>query len=135
MLRRFLHSREGLVGLLLLLPILLIGLLAPLLSPGDPQAMAGVRPIPKKRKPGRHGGRPGCMSCLSKPPPGGDRFRCGFRLNDQRADDVVVLEQHCECLSKEIHSNPCVWRQRNSFKASDLASPGILWSRIFQNKQ
>jgi peptide/nickel transport system permease protein len=41
MLRRFLHSREGLVGLLLLLPILLIGLLAPWLSPGDPQAMAG----------------------------------------------------------------------------------------------
>ena len=41
MVRRFLHSREGLAGVLLLLPILLVALLAPLLSPGDPQAMAG----------------------------------------------------------------------------------------------
>ena len=41
MLRRFFHSRAGLVGVLLLLPIVLVALLAPLVSPGDPQAMAG----------------------------------------------------------------------------------------------
>ena len=41
MLRRFRHSREGLAGLLLLVPIVLAALLAPWLSPGDPQAMVG----------------------------------------------------------------------------------------------
>lgn len=41
MLRRFAHSREGLAGVFLLAPIVLAALLAPLLSPGDPQAMAG----------------------------------------------------------------------------------------------
>ena len=41
MARRFFRSREGLIGVLLLLPILFVALLAPLLSPGDPQAMAG----------------------------------------------------------------------------------------------
>ncbi len=41
MLRRFRHSREGLAGVLLLLPIVVAALLAPWLSPGDPQAMAG----------------------------------------------------------------------------------------------
>ena len=42
MLRRFFHAREGVVGLVLLLPIILAALLAPVLSPGDPQAMAGA---------------------------------------------------------------------------------------------
>ena len=39
--RRFFHSREGMVGLMLLTPIVLAALLAPWLAPGDPQAMAG----------------------------------------------------------------------------------------------
>ena len=42
MLRRFFHAREGVAGLVLLLPIILAALLAPVLSPGDPQAMAGA---------------------------------------------------------------------------------------------
>lgn len=39
--RRFVSSREGMVGVCLLLPIILAALLAPLLLPGDPQAMVG----------------------------------------------------------------------------------------------
>ena len=46
MLRRFRHSREGLAGVLLLTPIVLAALLAPWLSPGDPQAMAGPSLLP-----------------------------------------------------------------------------------------
>ena len=40
-LRRFRHSREGLVGILVLIPIIVTAMLAPWLVPGDPQAMAG----------------------------------------------------------------------------------------------
>ena len=39
--RRFRHSGSGVAGVLLLAPIILLALLAPWLSPGDPQAMAG----------------------------------------------------------------------------------------------
>ena len=39
--RRFRHSGSGVAGLVLLVPIVLAALLAPWLSPGDPQAMAG----------------------------------------------------------------------------------------------
>lgn len=46
MLRRFRHSREGLAGVLLLAPIVLVAVLAPWLSPGDPQAMAGPALLP-----------------------------------------------------------------------------------------
>ena len=46
MLGRFRYSREGLAGLLLLTPIVLLALLAPWLSPGDPQAMAGPSLLP-----------------------------------------------------------------------------------------
>jgi peptide/nickel transport system permease protein len=41
MLGRFLRTGEGIAGLLLLAPIVLAALLAPWLSPGDPQAMVG----------------------------------------------------------------------------------------------
>lgn len=46
MLRRFRHSAEGLAGILLLAPIVLLALLAPLLSPGDPQSIAGPALLP-----------------------------------------------------------------------------------------
>jgi peptide/nickel transport system permease protein len=44
--RRFRHSGSGVAGVLLLAPIVLAALLAPWLSPGDPQAMAGPALLP-----------------------------------------------------------------------------------------
>jgi peptide/nickel transport system permease protein len=44
--RRFCHSRSGMAGALLLVPIVLAALLAPWLSPGDPQAMVGPALLP-----------------------------------------------------------------------------------------
>ncbi len=44
--RRFCHSGSGVAGVLLLAPIILAALLAPWLSPGDPQAMVGPALLP-----------------------------------------------------------------------------------------
>ena len=44
--RRFRHSGSGVAGVLLLAPIILAALLAPWLSPGDPQAMVGPALLP-----------------------------------------------------------------------------------------
>lgn len=44
--RRFRHSGSGVAGVLLLAPIILAAMLAPWLSPGDPQAMAGPALLP-----------------------------------------------------------------------------------------
>ena len=44
--RRFRHSGSGVAGVVLLAPIVLAALLAPWLSPGDPQAMVGPALLP-----------------------------------------------------------------------------------------